>query len=482
VITDTSGQSASHLVIADVGGGTTASDLKIAVDGAVNSVASGALGLQSVSEATSLSKYGPNGAAVPSGSFSITNSAGATAIINVTSAVKTIGDVIDRINAAGINVTARLNDTGDGFVLVDDSGGSGTLKVQDIGGAPAAALRLTGAATTGSDGKQRINSRLAAVVQISATDTLMSVSAKINSAGGSVKASVVDSGAAVNPFRLSLTSTIAGRAGRLIVDDGNLGLNFTDQSIGQDAVLRIGSDPATAFLKTSSTNSFQDAVTGYNVTLLKPGTEPAVATGSLNTDSLQSTLTTFVTNYNSMVDQIATLTKYDATTQTRGPLQGNATVLQIPSRILSLVNRIVGTTDAPIRSLADVGLTVIAGGKLRFDPSRFQQAISDHPQDVTQLFLDKDTGFGVKLDALLKDLTDDHTGSLTAAAKAFDDTASQIQDQIDRATSTMNARQAYLENQFNNMEAILSTLQSQQTTLTALSSLITGVSTARSSK
>src|SRR5262249_38493969 len=46
VVTDTSGQTASNLVISDVGGGSVAGDLKIAVNSATNSVSSGSLGLR----------------------------------------------------------------------------------------------------------------------------------------------------------------------------------------------------------------------------------------------------------------------------------------------------------------------------------------------------------------------------------------------------------------------------------------------------
>ena len=47
---------------------------------------------------------------------------------------KTVGDVIDRINASTSGkVEARINDTGDGILLVDKAGGSGTLSVSEVG-------------------------------------------------------------------------------------------------------------------------------------------------------------------------------------------------------------------------------------------------------------------------------------------------------------------------------------------------------------
>lgn len=471
VITDTSGQTASNLIIADVNGGTLAGNLNIDVNAATTSVSSGSLRLRSINEATSLSKYAPSGGAVSAGSFSITNSAGASAVINIGSATKTIGDVIDRINSAGINVTAELNETGDGFVLIDNAAGAGTLKVLDVGGSAAADLRLLGAAVTGTDGKQRIVSRDAAIVKIIADDTLTTISTKINTAGGTARASVIDSGSAINPFRLSLTATASGADNRLVIDDGGLGFNFSKQVAGQDAVLRIGSDPASAFLKTSSTNTFANAVTGYNVTLLKTGDQPATVTGSLDTSSIGNALSTLVKNYNQLVGQIDTLTKYDPATQSRAALQGSGTVLQIESRITGLVNRVTGSPSSAVRSLADVGVIIGAGGNLSFDQSQFETAVAEHPEEVIKLFTDATSGFGVRLNTVLEDLTDTNKGSLTAEMNANDAHIQALDDQIERMNASLAARQSYLELQFANMEKVLSGLQSQQDALTALANL-----------
>lgn len=469
-IADTSGQSASDLIIADVTG-TAAADLKIAVSGAVNSVASGALGVRTVNEASLLSSYAPSGGNVARGSFSITNAAGDSAVITLTSSQTTLGDVMDQINAAGINVTAELNANGDGFTLVDNSSGSGTLRVQEVGGKTAFDLHLGGTAVTGLDGKQRITSRKALLVDIAATDTLTDVSTKINAAGGLVKSSVVESGSQINPFRLSLTSNIAGTAGQLILDDGGIGLNFTRQTAGQDAVLRIGGDPATAFLKTSTSNIFLNAVTGFNVTLLKPGATPATVDSRLNSSKISETISSFVNNYNQLSDQIGTLTKFDTATSERGALQGDTTVQQIKSRILALVNRVSGPAGAPIRSLADAGVTVGTGGKLNFDSAKFQQAFADHPAELTEFFTQATTGFGTRLNNALKELNDPLTGSLTTKVKSVEQHVQSIAAQIERTQSTLATRQQLLERQFAQMETILSGLQSQQEALNALSNL-----------
>ena len=80
------------------------------------------------------------GAGVTSGSFVITDRGGQVAAINLRAEqIRTVGELIDAINARDIGVTASLNDSADGLAIVDTSGGSGELKIEDTGSGSAAA-------------------------------------------------------------------------------------------------------------------------------------------------------------------------------------------------------------------------------------------------------------------------------------------------------------------------------------------------------
>ncbi len=57
---------------------------------------------------------------------------------------ETVGDVIDAINQAGIEVVARINDAGDGMLLVDTAAGPSTLRVTEGSSRTAADLHLLG--------------------------------------------------------------------------------------------------------------------------------------------------------------------------------------------------------------------------------------------------------------------------------------------------------------------------------------------------
>jgi len=148
-ITDTSSGS-GNLIVANNDANNTADAFGIAVDAAQASINSGTLGRQTLSEATQLAVLNGGQGITPS-DISITDSNGQTTSIDLNasgSEARTIGDVLDAINATTIGVTASINSTGDGILLTDTALGSQTLGVTDINGTLAADLNLTRASTT----------------------------------------------------------------------------------------------------------------------------------------------------------------------------------------------------------------------------------------------------------------------------------------------------------------------------------------------
>ena len=125
VLRDESG-AADPLIVEDVSG-SAAADLGIAgtfsqEEG--DTVNGGNLQLQYISRQTLLADLNA-GRGVAAGTFSITDSTGAMHSVSIDSLFTTVGNVIDRINAIESDtLEARINDTGDGIVVVDPKGGS----------------------------------------------------------------------------------------------------------------------------------------------------------------------------------------------------------------------------------------------------------------------------------------------------------------------------------------------------------------------
>lgn len=73
------------------------------------------------------------GLGVSRGTIRITDAAGATALVDLSAAID-VDDVIRAIEDAGVQVSARISDSGRGIALEDTSGGGGLLTVEDVEG------------------------------------------------------------------------------------------------------------------------------------------------------------------------------------------------------------------------------------------------------------------------------------------------------------------------------------------------------------
>ncbi len=472
-IVDTSGSTASNLIVSDVGASTLATQLGIAVNGATTSVNSGSLNLRRVNENTSLSNYAPDGSGVDAGSFIIVDSAGNQETISVSSNLKTLGEVMQRINTTTTaKVRAELNETGDGFRLIDQAGGAGTLKVQEVTGSTAADLRILGTGAVGTSGAQEIQSRQRTTIAVTATDTLSTLIDKINTGSKEVVAGVVNDGSAFNSNRLSLSSKNAGTGGQLIIDSGSLDLGLSVIAKAQDAKLQVGASAGSSFLVASSDNVFKDVATGVTVTAQTAGTTAATVDIAKNTETLKTTLKSLVTAYNSFVDKSASLSAFDTDPAKRGPLQGQGVVLRIQTRLSSVMTRSFFGSNNAFQTLSDVGLQFTSGGKLKLDEAAFDTAITKDPEAVKKLFIDDKFGAAKKLDSTLKSLTDVVDGTFAATKKAMQETVDGLQTRIDQIDSLLTIRRVRLLNQFIKMESTIGSLQTQQNAVGALAQKI----------
>ncbi len=470
-IVDTTASPTGNLVIADVGGGTLAAQLGIAADTTENSVESGSLNLQYVSAGTSLKGYAPGGGNPQISVFLITDSAGNSASISLSSSVKTIGDVIQRINAQDdANVVAQLNATGDGFEVIDLAGGTEEFKIEDLGGGKAAeGLRLLGDAVTGEDGKQRVVSRLATEIQVTAEDTLNDIVDKLNDAQAGITAAVIDDGSTLNPKRLVLNSEKSGLAGALIISTEGIDLGLTTTLAAEDAVLRIGADPATAFVTTSSTNRFSTGINAL-IDINKVSSDPVTVTVSRDQQNVGASVEAFINSYNRIIDTASELTKYDPDTGERGVLQGEGIVLRVLRRLDREATQAVGS-EGLYRSLTDLGIKITAGGKLQADEELLQKALDENPNAVRDFFTAAETGFSARFETAIEAFTDPFTGSITAQSEGLQENLKSLEDRINVLSELLDNKRVRLVQQFARMETIISELNSQSSAIGQLAAL-----------
>lgn len=476
LLEDTTGGT-GNLVIANSGDATTTADkLRIATNAATSSANSSSLDLQSFSRQQKLTSLN-GGTGTTEGSFLITDTNGQVGAVNLTvSGAETVGEVIDLINGLTIGVQARINDTGDGILLLDTASGSGDITVADVGNGTAAEdLKLAGtsvAATIGGTPTKVIDGATTLKVTLDATDTLDDLVEKINALDGGVAVSVLNSGAGATPFRLTVASQVSGAVGRLLADATALGVNFQETVLAQDALVLIGSPngPTAGALASSQTNDFDDLIDGISVTLNGSSTEAVTIDIERSSTSITTQLQLFADQYNGLQDKIEELAFFNEADGTSGVLFGSNSVLRIQFDLANaLTNRYHGVGG--IQSLEEVGLSLDRNGRLQFDRAEFQEKYDANRNDVARFFTQEEFGAAHKLFNAVERLSGETNSVLVARAQALQVT---IDDNIKRVTTlndALNTERERLLLQFFRMESTISRLQNDLSALSQIQAI-----------
>jgi flagellar hook-associated protein 2 len=470
VLTDTSGGS-SNLIVASSASSTVAEDLGITVNAATTEVNSGSVSRQSLSEATLLSSIKGGQGITTLGDITVTDSAGVKRTIDLDTdddEATTVGDVINRINAATVGVEARINDTGDGIILVDTAGGAGKLKVADASSTVATDLNIAGESVVveieGTDTKV-IDGTTIESIEIEEGDTLEEVITKINELGGGVTASLLNDGQGV---RLSLTVNKSGAANAILLELDEANFQFQETTAAQDALLQFGSvQQSGGILVTSATNTFREVVSGVNLTILKASTTAVSVTISSNDTGLVTAAEDFVKDYNALRDEIGKLTAFDSEALTTGLLFGTNEALRVDTELSRLVTAEYFGLGS-FESLDQVGITVDKEGKLTLDKAVFQEAFSADPEGLKTFFADDENGGVVsRFDNVIEGLAGIDNGLLTRRTETLQTTIDNNTDRITELDAFLERQRERLLIQYAQLESILADFQSTQAALSA---------------
>jgi flagellar hook-associated protein 2 len=287
--------------------------------------------------------------------------------------------------------------------------------------------------------------------------TLQGLVNALNASGTGVKASTVrlDDGT----YRLQVTSTTTGAASDFTLKnlDGTDLLGGATITAGRDASITIGPDTLH-----SATNTFTNVANGLTITLA-----PSVAAGTVVDLDVQQDAAGMAASVKKMVDsinealgKIDSLTAYDSTTKTSGPLAGESALRSVRDQLLNAVYPTDGT------SLADVGIQLDRSGKLTFDETKFKDAYAADPAGVAAKFTSGTVaGFASRVQQVATSISDPTTGTLTSSISGRTSEVKQMQDRIAEWDVRLALRQESLQRQFTALETALNQMNSQSSWL-----------------
>ena len=310
-------------------------------------------------------------------------------------------------------------------------------------------------------------------------NTLSGLRDAINAADAGVSASLIKDG---SNFRLLLTTDATGVANSLQITTSSVSADvpgtdaaslasfeYDTATTTSDGLEQTRAAANAAFSingltgLTSASNTVTDAITGVTLTLKATTSTDASITIAADQSAITSAIDKFVAGYNGYIDIFNQLTDYNATTNTRGALQGDFSASSIMSNVRNAVANTVPGINGAYRSMVDIGIVTDANGQLSVDNTKLTAALSADPDAVTGLFADTTyngtavTGVAARLDTLLTGylasdgIIDSRTDSLNSRIATINDDREVVARRFELLETRYRA-------QFNAMDSLLSNI------------------------
>jgi flagellar hook-associated protein 2 len=392
----------------------------------------------------------------------------------------TLSTLEDPSQLAGYDATVADTTIASATASSDAVPGEYSLEVQNL----ATAASLTSQAFASADsavGTGTLNIAVGdtstAITINSSDDTLSGIASAINSAANNpgVTASVIST---TSGARLVISGTSTGAANTITVTQsgGNGGLSslvydpanndtaLTQTQAPQDAAFTLN-----GYAATSSNNVVSGAITGVTLDLLAPSAAdtPTTISVSANPTSAATSIGTFVTAVNGVISAIQSLGGYDASTQTAGPLNGNATLESFQDQLENILDTVNQSgNNGGIASLADLGITADAQtGQLDTSSGTLNDALTANLTAAGNL-LGGTNGIATQLASLINQYTGPD-GLLASINQGLQTSLSNVSQQQTALQAELATYSATLTAQYNAMDSAVAALKETQTYLTA---------------
>ena len=255
-------------------------------------------------------------------------------------------------------------------------------------------------------------------------------------------------------------------------EDGNVisSKMFTEaQELGQNAILSVN---GTNIISTSNTvTSDVTRIDGVTLTLKRANTEEDGAT-TLNVTRDASALTdavkNFISSYNSVLEQIDTVTANGA------ELHGESTLTSLKSTLRSYVNGANNTNGGVFKLLSEIGITTAKADSnnlssdtntLSFDEEKFMKALEENPDSVKSILAGENGIFNMIEDTVEQSLKA-ATGYFDIKTSTLDSNIKKVEEKIKKKNTNIDTYKAQLEKKFQNMESMITKMnQSYQSFL-----------------
>lgn len=308
-------------------------------------------------------------------------------------------------------------------------------------------------------------------LSIAADTTLGQLMEQINSdtANPGITASTINDGVdPANPYKLVLTATNFGEEKRITFLTQLPDLAMAEQA-DQTAANSLNSQftmDGIAYQRQS--NSISDVITGVSFDL--QGTGSSTITVTNNDEGIKEMITSLVTAYNDVIQEVKSNTGYDPKTGTFGLLAAT-TVRDLPFDLQGLMTA-TNKADANgnITSLFNIGLEFNRDGTVTINDTTLSDAISTYGEGVQAFFIgDSDNNIEG-----LADKINNRLRTLTSGSGLIEGEKTAAQTRIDNLNLKFAADTARLDKKYEQMTKQFIALDRYMNEMTSMSNFLTG--------
>ena len=353
-----------------------------------------------------------------------------------------------------------------------------SLQVQNLATAASLASdpQASGATVVGTGSLIIAVGGASASITIDSTDnTLAGIAAAINAAPNNpgVSASILSTSAGA---RLVLTGNVTGAANAITVTqsggDGGLASLTYDPANGvthltQTQAATDANFSINGFAATSASNQLSSVISGVTINLLSTTAAATPTTVTVGNDitGAQTSIGTFVTALNGLITSIQSLTSYNPSTQSAGPLLGNATLQSFQNQLQKILDRVTSGNTATGTSLASLGISASPQGTYDTNSTTLGNALTGSLASVTGFF-GGPNGIATQLNTLIGQYTQ-AGGLLDSIHQGLQSSLTDVANQQTALNKRLAIYSATLTAEYNAMDAAVALLKQTQTYLTA---------------
>lgn len=363
------------------------------------------------------------------------------------------------VTGTSVEVTADANSDVQDFTINVDH--LATKQVEQSGAFTASTDTVASAAGTLS---LSVGGGAAVTISYDATTTLDDLKKLINdTAGDQVDATIVQISATESRLFISSVETGASQDISIVDDSGFLDTKLTDA--GSFAAIQTGLDNQFTFngqTITRSSNTVDDLITGYNITLKEPGSSDVSV--AQDREAIMTKIDSFIEKYNSAMTELNAQTKSSTDSAERGIFSSDSTVKSMKSTLQDMLQGV----GEGVASIEDYGFEVDENGVLSIDKSVLETKLDENPSNVEAFFTGGDYTKSdlsvVTLTGVFAEFSDtvggytSYNGTLDQLKTSINDNISNYEDRKTSATERLDAKYEIMKKQYAAYDAVIAKL------------------------